>query len=404
MLAHLATGGGKTVIFSELPKILNCRRTLVVAHRGELLTQAQDKLQDAGLTAEIEQAKNKASTDCPVVVASIQSLNTNGRLYKFNADEFDLVIIDECHHAAAKSYLRVVSHFSGAVILGFTATPYRSDDADLLEVFTDGVVFSMGIEELTGQGFLVPINKVTKLVPSMDAKHVLEAYKSMANGQKTIIFCHDVDHSMEVSRLFSANGVKSAFIHGGMDKEDRKNTLQNFSKDGIKVLANCNVLTEGYDEPSVQCIILARNTDSRSLYEQMIGRGTRLHESKTHLKVIELSVMPTASSPSFEDYPTFSPPPAVFSSRSPGYFMHLVRETFWVLVVLALLIGSFVGLGYAIKHCNQAINEIHSTPTTPIAPKKVSPTKKKRSKHGQRNHAHHSRKRILAERSSEVGL
>jgi len=384
MLAHLATGGGKTVIFSELPKLLAARRTLVVAHREELLKQAQSKLQDAGLAAELEQASNKASSTCPVVVASIQSLNANGRLYKFSPYEFDLIVIDECHHAAAKSYLRIVDYFSKAVVVGFTATPYRSDEADLLEVFTDGVVFSMGMEELTHQGFLAPIHKIERIVPSLDAPHVLQVYKELAPGQKTIVFCHDVDHSMQVARRFNDDGIKTAFIHGGMAKKEREETLQQYSKNGIKVLANCNVLTEGYDEPSVQCVMLARNTDSRGLYEQMIGRGTRLHAGKTHLKVIELSVAPPVTqTPRMPLEGSYELPGGFYeqpSYRPAGNFMHQAQEAVWMLVVFALLIGSFVGLGYAIRHCNQELRG-----TSKPAPTIMTPVVKEK-KNGRNRH------------------
>jgi len=399
MLAHLATGGGKTVIFSELPKVLSRKRTLVIAHRGELLTQAQDKLQDAGLSAEIEKAKQKASENCPVVVASIQSLNTNGRLLKFNASEFDLVIIDECHHASAQSYRRVVDHFSSAVVIGFTATPYRSDDADLLEVFTDGVIFSMGTDALTHKGFLVPIQKIEHQVESLDAEHVLQAYKTLASNQKTIIFCHDVGHSIEVANAFNQGDIKACFVHGGMDKEDRAETLKQFSQSKIKVLANCNVLTEGYDEPTVECVILARNTDSRSLYEQMIGRGTRLAPGKTHLKVIELAVAPVFSPRTAARYPSFSAPPRVVFGQARPPLRERLENAFWIVLTLAILIACLIGFGLAVRHCVHELSSTHSAPTKTIAPQK------KVIKHGKRiRHANHRRQRLHTVTSSEVGL
>jgi superfamily II DNA or RNA helicase len=390
MLCHLATGAGKTVILSELPKTLNCKRTLVIAHREELLKQAQAKLQDAGLSAEIEQAGQHAGTTCSVVVASVQSLNTNGRLFKFNPTEFDLVIVDECHHSTAKSYLRIVNYFSSAVVVGFTATPYRADEADLLEVFTDGFAYSMDRDDLTERGYLVPIHKVECIVPSLNAEHVLEVYKELGEGKKTIVFCQDVDHTVEISECFNAAGIEALSVHGGMGKEHREEALRSFNKNGTKVLANCGILTEGYDEPSVQCVILARNTSSRSLYEQMIGRGVRLFEGKTHLKVIEL----------FAASPKAAPKSKAAIEPMAKSFVEKAQDAFWIFVVLVLLAASIVGLGVAVKHCNHELTEMHTS-----VPQVLKVVKEKAKKaYDRKYHRHNSRSRAYAKRGSKASL
>lgn len=261
---------------------------MVLAHREELLTQAQKTFTDLGLTAEIEQADKVASPDCKVVVASVQTLK-NGRLSKFNPSDFDLLIIDECHHSNAPSYMNLIAYFKHANVVGFTATPYRSDKQSLLDVFEDGMVFDMGLNELIEKGYLTPLSVVKEEIPSRFApEHIVEAYNKHARDLKTVVFCKDVLHSLEVANEFNLAGVTASTIHGEMSKEDRTEALTHFADGTIKVLTNCNVLTEGFDEPSIQCVILARKTSSRALYEQMVGRGTRLHENKKDLKVVQL--------------------------------------------------------------------------------------------------------------------
>lgn len=334
LLVRMATGGGKTFTFAHLPQILQARRTMVVAHRDELLKQAAKTFRSLGLSAEIEKAESVAANGCPVVVASVQTLR-NGRLAKFNPADFDLLIIDECHHSCAPSYQRLVSHFNQAVVVGFTATPYRTDRKDLNDVFTDGVVFEMGLLDLVRQGYLAPIRTVTRKIKSNYApKHVFRMYRRHASGLKSIVFCRDIEHSVSMAKTFSERGVPALPVYNGLGKDERESTLKKFAEGEIKVLTNCNVLTEGFDEPSIQCVVLARKTASRALYEQMVGRGTRLHESKSRLKVIKL-------------IPTPPKPPVHWKVRA-GQVWRWFKRLFWI--------GLLVTIGTSIwRHCNAPV-------------------------------------------------
>lgn len=293
MLVRMPTGSGKTFTFAHLPLLLGSRRVMMVAHREELLTQATKHFQELGFTAEIEKAGSVASPDCQVVVASVQTLK-NGRLAKFNPADFDLLIIDESHHCTdINSYQRLISHFSKAIVIGFTATPYRSDKKNLTDVFTDGVVFDLGMMDLIKKGYLTPIKIVNQEIFSKFApEHVFNAYQRHVQGLKSIVFCRNIAHSLAMAEAFTSNGVLALSVYSGMPKEERKEALVKFAKGEVQVLSSVGVLTEGFDEPSIQSIVLARNTTSRSLYEQMLGRGVRLHENKDKLKVVQLIPVP----------------------------------------------------------------------------------------------------------------
>ena len=320
-LCHLATGGGKTVIFAELIRKTGAS-SLVLAHRSELLQQAQSKLKAVGVAAQIEQGPNQATDDCLVVVASVQSLQN--RLGNFDPRRFRLIIIDECHHAPADSYLKIVDYFRGAYVIGFTATPFRSDRIPMESVFTDGVVYSADRDKLTKQGFLAPLEIRNFQVDSLEDQAVIQAYRQCADGKKTIVFCQSVAHATSLADSFTQNGIQASAIHGKLDKKERQAKIKSFATNGTRVLTNFNVLTEGYDEPSIQCVIMARKTGSRALFEQMVGRGTRLHEGKSHLDLIQLQLAPRAQ---FFAAPT---------SRS-STVLRWVWKAFLAALVLALL-------------------------------------------------------------------
>lgn len=345
MLVRMATGGGKTFVFAHLPWVLHSKRVMVIAHREELLKQAVKHFTELSITAEIEKAGQVASTECKVVVASVQTLK-NGRLSKFNPADFDLLVIDECHHAMAPSYLRLVNHFNQAIVVGFTATPYRSDKKNLSNVFTDGVVFDLGIVALIKKGYLTPIKMVDQTIFSkFHPRHVFEAYRKHAQDLKSIVFCKDIAHSIDMAEEFTAKGVEALPVYTGMPKEDREVALQKFAENKIQVLTNCNVLTEGFDEPSIKCIVLARKTSSRSLYEQMIGRGVRPFEGKSKLKVVQL-------------IPTPPPMPVPFA-------VHVHRT--WIAVKILIWIAILLGIAwYGYTLCgHQVIAPVETPVATP---------------------------------------
>jgi ATP-dependent helicase IRC3 len=321
-LICLPTGTGKTVIFAQFPSYFRMkRRMLVLAHRAELLQQARNKLLAANpaIKVEIEQAGENASEDSDVVVASVPTLGRRGtqRLTRFNPDQFSIVVIDEAHHAAADSYRRIVEHLglfnadTNKLLVGFTATPKRSDGIGLDAIF-DEIAFSRSIPEMMDAGYLAPVagyrvetdvdlsrvkTRMGDFVGSQlsDAINiesrnalVVKAFQDMVPDRKTLVFCVDVAHTLDLAAAFTHYGIPAAPITGDMPADERSESLEAFSAGRIQVLTNCMVLSEGYDEPSVNGIILARPTKSALLYTQMIGRGTRLYPGKTDVTVVDV--------------------------------------------------------------------------------------------------------------------
>jgi ATP-dependent helicase IRC3 len=321
-LICLPTGTGKTVIFAQFPSYFRMKkRMLVLAHRAELLQQAQDKLLAANPTikVEIERAGENASESSDVVVASVPTLGRLGtqRLKRLNPDQFSIVVIDEAHHAAADSYRRIVEHLgllnsdTNKLLVGFTATPKRSDGIGLDAIF-DEIAFSRTVPEMMQAGHLSPVAgyrvetdvDLSRVRTSMgdfvssqlsDAINiesrnalVVKAFRELVPDRKTLVFCVDVAHALNLAEAFRHYGISAAPITGDMPMDERSKSLAAFSSGQIQVLTNCMVLTEGYDEPSVDGIILARPTKSTLLYAQMIGRGTRLYPGKANVTVVDV--------------------------------------------------------------------------------------------------------------------
>lgn len=315
-LIVLPTGAGKTVIFSHLP-IIRKESTpmLVIAHRAELLHQAKNKIQQMNpdLIVEIEQAENIAGK-VDVVVASVPTMGraNSDRIEKFSKDYFKTIIIDEAHHAAAPTYRRIVDYFQPNLILGVTATPQRSDSTRLIDVFQE-IVYYKTIEDLIKQGWLTRlvgyrIKTETDLTeievsdgdfvqsqlqdavnnPNRNAS-IVAAYQQICQERKTLVFAAGVQHAKDLALSFTKNSILTEVILGETPDEERSTILQKFRNNEIKVLINVGVLTEGFDEPSVQAIILARPTKSTLLYTQVVGRGTRLDEGKNNCLIIDIS-------------------------------------------------------------------------------------------------------------------
>lgn len=315
-LIVLPTGAGKTVIFSHLP-IIRKESTpmLVIAHRAELLHQAKNKIQQMNpdLIVEIEQAENIAGK-VDVVVASVPTMGraNSDRIEKFPKDYFKTIIIDEAHHAAAPTYRRIVDYFQPNLILGVTATPQRSDSTRLIDVFQE-IVYYKTIEDLIKQGWLTRligyrIKTETDLTeievsdgdfvqsqlqdavnnPNRNAS-IVAAYQQICQERKTLVFAAGVQHAKDLALSFTKNSIVTEIILGETPDEERSTILQKFRNNEIKVLINVGVLTEGFDEPSVQAIILARPTKSTLLYTQVVGRGTRLDEGKDNCLIIDIS-------------------------------------------------------------------------------------------------------------------
>ncbi len=315
-LVVLPTGAGKTVIFSHLPIVRpNSTPMLVLAHREELLHQAKSKIEasNPNLVVEIEQAENYAN-HVDVVVASVATLgrNNSDRIKRFPKEYFNSIIIDEAHHAAAPSYRRVLDHFDSNFVLGVTATPQRSDSTRLIDVFQE-IVYYKTIQDLIEQGYLtrlvgyriktntdltsVEVNDGDFIQSQLeDAVNnpvrnatIVASYLELCKERKTIIFAAGVQHAKDLALSFKKANVDSQVILGETSSEDRRTILQNFKNGTVPVLINVGVLTEGFDEPSVQAIILARPTKSNLLYTQIVGRGTRIDDNKDNCIIVDIS-------------------------------------------------------------------------------------------------------------------
>src|SRR5213594_4018972 len=325
VIVSLPTGTGKTVVFAYFPRALKMKkRLLVLAHREELLLQAQEKFRsiDPDLKVEIEQAGARASADARVVVASVPTLarNDGARLSRLQPDDFSIIVVDEAHHAVAPTYRRIFDHFGlfgpGATryLVGFTATPRRGDKQGLGEVFEE-VCYARDMREMIAGRYLCSItgwrvdtdlsldnvkvrgrhgdfveSQLAHVVNTPSRNNLLvKAYRDFASRRRTIVFCVDVNHAKDVHHAFTEAGIAAATVWGELSRDDRRNVLARFSAGEVDVVTNCNLLTEGFDEPRVDCVIMARPTRSKLLYAQMVGRGTRLHPDKADLMVIDVA-------------------------------------------------------------------------------------------------------------------
>lgn len=315
-LIVLATGCGKTIVFSHLAarEVRRGGRVLILAHRGELLTQAIDKLRAAtGIEAGLEKAEETSAVafdELPytVVVGSVQSMKSQKRLKRFAPDEFSLIVIDECHHALTGTYRAVIDHFPKARLLGVTATPDRGDLRDLSEVF-ETIAYEYSIVDAIKGGYLSPVFvqtvplridlsgvtvqsgdfQASSLGSALDPylRQICREIKERCHDRKTIVFTPLIATSRKMLSLLGEAGVAEVREVNG-ESPDRAETLQWFANaDTGCVLLNSMLLTEGYDEPSVDCIVVLRATKVRSLFVQMVGRGTRLAPGKRNLLLLD---------------------------------------------------------------------------------------------------------------------
>jgi superfamily II DNA or RNA helicase len=322
VLVSLPTGTGKTVVFAQFPRFFAMKkRLLVLAHREELIEQARQKLVAAApeLPVGVERAGQRASAEDRIVVASVPTLGRGDgkRLAGLERDDFYLIVVDEAHHAVAPSYRRIFDHFqlfvreSPRMLVGFTATPRRGDRRALGEVFED-IAYSRGLQEMIAGGWLCGVRgwrvRSSVSLDDVEVRHgdfvesqlaravdvadrnalVVAAWRKLADARRTIVFCANVAHAQAVAAAFRDAGAAAEAVWGAMPPPDRRATLARLARGETSVVTNCNVLTEGFDEPSVSCVMMARPTRSRLLYAQMIGRGTRLHPGKPDLAVIDV--------------------------------------------------------------------------------------------------------------------
>lgn len=313
-LLVLPTGCGKTIVFAMVAKdvVDGGGRVLVLAHRGELLDQAADKIGKAtGLGCSVEKAERTSVGEWfRVTVGSVQTMMRPSRLERFPHDWFDAIIVDEAHHALSASYQAVLDHFDAADVLGVTATPDRGDRRDLGAYF-DSIAYEYTLPRAIKEGYLCPIKAQT--VPlaidlaavrtqsgdysAGDLGTALDPYleriadEMLAAGcaeRKTVVFLPLVKTSQKFRGILEAKGFRAMEVNG--ESADRAETLAAFDEaGGGAVLCNSMLLTEGWDCPSVDCVVVLRPTKVRSLYCQMVGRGTRLspETGKTELLLLD---------------------------------------------------------------------------------------------------------------------
>lgn len=309
-LLVLPTGTGKTVVFTSVveDRVAAGDRCLILAHRGELLDQAADKLyKNTGLKCSVEKAQDSClDSFFRVTVGSVQTLMRQKRLDQFPRDYFGTIVIDEAHHSTSDSYTRILEHFDEAKVLGVTATPDRGDMRSLGQVF-DSIAYEYTMPEAIREGYLCPIKAQT--VPlDLDLTGVgiaagdfkagelgsaLEPYleqiasvmEDYCRDRKTVVFLPLVAISQKFRDILNAHGFNAAEVNG--NSSDRAEVLRDFETGKYNVLCNSMLLTEGWDCPDVDCVIVLRPTKVRSLYCQMVGRGTRIAPGKDHLLLLD---------------------------------------------------------------------------------------------------------------------
>lgn len=309
-LLVLPTGTGKTIVFASVAadQVRAGDRVLILAHRGELLEQAADKLQrSTGLVSAVEKAESTCLDSWfRVVVGSVQTLQRTARLERFPQDYFGTIIIDEAHHAITDGYRRILDYFSGAKVLGVTATPDRGDMRNLGEVF-DSLAFEYKLTDAIKEGYLckimaqtIPLQlDITSVTMSGgdyavgDLGTALDPYLEQiaaemarrCKSRKTVVFLPLIKTSQKFRDLLNTYGFRAAEVNGQSD--DRRQVLADFDAGKYNVLCNSMLLTEGWDCPTVDCVVVLRPTKVRSLYSQMVGRGTRLSPGKTDLLLLD---------------------------------------------------------------------------------------------------------------------
>ena len=309
-LVVLPTGCGKTIVFAKVTEecVRRGKRVLILAHRGELLDQASDKIaKTTGLRCALEKAESTClGSWYRITVGSVQSLQREKRLAQFDKDYFGTIIIDEAHHCITDGYQKILQYFSDAKVLGVTATPDRGDMRNLGEYF-ESLAYEYTLPKAIREGYLSPIKALTiplqldlsgvsmqsgdfkagEIATALDPYlyQIADEMAKYCQDRKTVVFLPLVKTSQKFRDILNEKGFKAAEVNG--ESRDRAEILEAFDKDEYNVLCNSMLLTEGWDCPSVDCVVVLRPTKVRSLYSQMVGRGTRLYPGKEGLLLLD---------------------------------------------------------------------------------------------------------------------
>lgn len=311
-LISLPTGSGKTVIMSALAKELN-KKTLILAHRQELIDQTVDKLRLVWPEISVGVCMSeKDEIDSQVVVGSVQSCCRPKRLERLREQGVELLMIDEAHHSVADTYQSVINTLgfgegTSKLLVGVSATC----DRDGLGSIYDSITFSRSISTMISSGYLSPVvgrkiqtnftlGKISthngdfaieELAEAVDTAErnafIVSKFKEYAPERKSIAFCVNVEHCKNLAAAFKAEGIDCQAVWGDMPGDDRKRTLEDLKHGRIQAVTSCGILNEGFDESSISCVIMGRPTKSKTLYTQSIGRGLRIHLGKENCLVLD---------------------------------------------------------------------------------------------------------------------
>ncbi|MBO9128591.1 DEAD/DEAH box helicase family protein [Bacillus sp. 165] len=309
-LVVMATGLGKTYLAAFLAQ--HFHRVLFVAHREEILYQAQRSFQNVhpGKTTGIYNGKAKEG-DADFVFASISTLNQKRHLEKFAPDHFDLVVIDEFHHAAANSYKNVLTYFHPKFLLGITATPYRNDNRDIFSLCDGKVAYKIDFIEAIQHKWLAPFHyygvyddtdysKIRWVGTHYDQEQLTEAQnrkelyeKTLDTWRKhkqtrTLVFCSSVRQAEALNSFFRENGHKTVSLHSGTTSISRSEAIRQLRNGEIEAIFTVDLFNEGIDIPAVDTLLFVRPTESLTVFTQQVGRGLRLYDGKKHCVIIDL--------------------------------------------------------------------------------------------------------------------
>lgn len=307
-LLYHATGTGKTT--TAVIDAKRCGgRVLFIAHTQELVDQATNRFRELWTNTTVGRYCEAIKQPCAhVVCGSVQSVALH--LNDFKDDDFDYLIVDEAHHAAADTYQKVLSYFKPSFTLGLTATPERADDKSILEIFKN-TAHKLDIQTAVEIGELVPVrcirihtnidltkvrfNSVQYNIRDLESKIyvpernnlIVDTWMQYVRDKRTVVFCASVKHAQNIAELFKEQGVRAVAVSGGMKQSERRQFQDEFINRNVQVLCACDLLNEGWDCPEIEVLFMARPTMSKVLYTQQLGRGMRLYEGKESLMVFD---------------------------------------------------------------------------------------------------------------------